>query len=159
MWKMFHDISTDSRESFFDVEEDDATHACKIDARIDVKESFFSKIRKYIVEKVIRELFLDPSQDGRVETAMSVFKKDDDKSGNMEHKVTVRKEVAFVLAIDYIRAGLSFRQAMTVLSSPAQRTGFHTLRVIHEADVARFVHAVIGINLQIQSDFLIIILC
>jgi hypothetical protein len=45
-------------------------------------------------------------------------------------------------------------QAATVLSSTAQHKGIHKLRGTREADVARFVRAAVGINLQIISDLL-----
>jgi hypothetical protein len=73
----------------------------------------------------------------------------------MELKVTVKRVMAFFLIIEYVGAGLSFRQAATFLSSTAQRTGLHKLRGIREADVARFVRAAVEINLQIISDLLI----
>jgi hypothetical protein len=153
-WKELNDLAADSRESFFDVEEYGAAHANTIDAHIDVGENLLFWIRKNIVHEVVRELVFDHSQNEKVETALSIFKKDDEEGGDMEFKVTIKRVMAFFLIIDCVGAGLSLRQAATVLSSTAQRTGLHKLRGIREADVARFSRAAVGINLQIISDLL-----
>jgi hypothetical protein len=153
-WKEFNDLTADSHESFFDVEEDGAAHANTIDAHIDFGENLFFWTRMNIVNEVTRELLFDHSEKEKVETALSIFKKDDEEGGDMELKVTTKRVMAFFLIIDYVGAGLSFRQAATVLSSTAERTGLHKLRGTREADVARFVRAAVGINLQIISDLL-----
>jgi hypothetical protein len=116
-WKEFNDIAADSRESLFDVKEDGAAYA----NTIDVGENLFFWIRKNIVHEVIRELLFDHSQNEKVETALSIFKKDDEEGGDMELKVTIKRVMAFFLIMDYVGAGLSFWQAATVLSSTVLR--------------------------------------
>jgi hypothetical protein len=56
--------------------------------------------------------------------------------------------MAFNLTIDYISCGLYFRQASNILTYTASRTGLHMLRGVREDDVARFVRAVVGINMD-----------
>jgi hypothetical protein len=66
----------------------------------------------------------------------------------VEWKTVVKWVMAFKLTIDYVACGLSFRQASNILTHTATRTGLHKLRSVREQDVAAFVLAVVGINLD-----------
>jgi hypothetical protein len=76
------------------------------------------------------------------------------RSEHSELKVTIRKVLAFSLFIDYIGAGLSFRQATHIFSSTADRTGLAELKGVRENEVVKFVRIVVGVNLHALSDLL-----
>jgi hypothetical protein len=68
--------------------------------------------------------------------------------------VALRKVLAFSLVIDYVGAGLSFRQASHILCSTADRTGLGKLKGMRENEVVKFVRAVVGMNLHALVDLL-----
>lgn len=115
-------------------------------------------MRDYIVLGVIRELFFDPKQGQRVETALKIFKRyekdqKDDEHGSLgavcvERIVTVKKVMEFMRMIDYVGRGISFRKESSFFTATATHTVLHMLREVHEEDVAKFVRAVVGINIQ-----------
>jgi hypothetical protein len=72
----------------------------------------------------------------------------------VERKRTVKQIMAFKLSIDYVARGLSFRHAANILTHTAMRTGLHMYRGVRKEDVARFVRAIVGINLDKISSLL-----
>jgi hypothetical protein len=118
-------------------------------------------MRRRIVNPVIGDLLFDPTEfEEKVEAALSIFEEDrarEARVGRSEHselKVTVIKVLAFSLVIDYVGAGLSFRQASHTLSSTADHIGLDKLKVVWENEVVKFVRAVVGVNLNALVDLL-----
>jgi hypothetical protein len=150
------------QKAFFDVAVDEVAHINSLDAHDDAGSLFWGQ--ENIVLGVIRELFFHPEKGERVESALKIFH--DDAEGRnagdrerdgpvcVERKIVVKKVMAFKLTIDYVACGLSFRQASNILTHTARRTGLHKLRGVREEDVARFVRAIVGINLDKIASFL-----
>jgi hypothetical protein len=114
----------------------------------------FFWISEDIVMKVLGEMMFDPLEaNEKVESALSIFVADyDGPRGDGERKVTIKKVLAFSLVIDYVGAGLSFRQACACLKATSERTDMKILAGIREQDICQYVRAVVGINLQKMSD-------
>jgi hypothetical protein len=118
-------------------------------------------MRRKIVNRVIGDLLFDPTElKEKVEAALSLFEEDgarEARVGRSEHselKATVIKVLAFSLVIDYVGAGLYFRQASHTLSSTADNTGLDKLKVMRENEVVKFVRAVSGVNLHALAGLL-----
>jgi hypothetical protein len=157
-----YDVSdVGARVKFFVLSPDDVAYVNTLYAHLDTGESLFFWVRRNIVNRVIGDLLFDPIEsDEKVEAALNIFKDDavgearGASAGQSELKVTVRKVLAFSLVIDYVGAGLSFRQSSHVLSSAAERTGLVKLKGVRENEVVKFVRAVVGVNLHALSDLL-----
>jgi hypothetical protein len=150
-----------AREKFFEVSTDDVAYGNTLEAHLDTGESLFLWVRRNNVNRVVGDLLFDPTEsDEKVEAALSMFKEDgvgEARGVSSEHselKVTVRKVPAFSIVIDYIGAGLSFRQASHILSSTADRTELAEMKGVRENEMVKFVRIVVGVNLHAMSDLL-----
>jgi hypothetical protein len=162
-WREYGSANDSEQVAFFDVSVHEIAHMNSLDAHVDTGTLYFW-VRENIVLGVIRELFLDPDDGKWPENALNIFKENVEdrpagvEEGNgpvcVERKITVKKIMAFKLTIDYVAWGHSFRQASNILSHTATRIGLHILRGVREEDVARFVKAIVGINLDKISTLL-----
>jgi hypothetical protein len=129
-WKEYDSSYMAAMEKFFEVSTNEVASWNTLGARLDAGESLFFWVRRNIVNRVVGDLLFNPTEsDEKVEAVLSIFKEDGVReargasSANSELKVTVTKVLAFSLVVDYIGAGLPFRQASHILSSTADRTG------------------------------------
>jgi hypothetical protein len=160
-WKEYDSSDMAARERFFEMSTNEVAYGNIMDAHLDAGESLFFWVRRNIVNRVVGDLLFDPNEsDENVEAALNICKEDgvgEARGASSEHyelKVTVTKVLAFSLVIDYIGAGLSFRQASHILSSTADLTGMARLKGVQENEVAKFVRTVVGVNLRALSDLL-----
>jgi hypothetical protein len=72
--------------------------------------------------------------------------------GDGECKLVIKQVMAFKLGVNYVGAGLSFRQACACLKGTSERTGLKRISGLRKQDVCRFVRAVVGITPQNMSD-------
>jgi hypothetical protein len=72
--------------------------------------------------KVLGEMHFDPLESKeRVKSALSIFVADyDGLIGDGERKLVNKRVVAFDLVVDYVGAGLSFRQAYACLKATSE---------------------------------------
>jgi hypothetical protein len=132
-------------------------YANTLDAHLDDNSAaMFFWISKYIVTKVLGDMLFDPLQSDEIMgSTLSIFVTDyDGPRGDREVKVTIKKVMAFALVVDFVGAGLSFRQACACLKATSERAGPKKISGLREQDVCRFVRAVVGITLQKISDLL-----
>jgi hypothetical protein len=147
-WKEYDDSDVAAREKFFELSPDAVAYVNTLDAHLDNGESPFFWLRRNIVNRVIGDLLFDQTEsDEEIEVALSIFEEDgagEARVGRSEHselKVTVRKVLAFSLVIDYVGAGLSFRQENQLHRGPHRLV---KLKGIPENEVVKFVRAVVG---------------
>jgi hypothetical protein len=130
-----------------------------MDAHVEVDgETFYFWVSEKIVTNVIGEMLFDPNEsDEKIENVLSFFERCDDghhTESSVERKVTIKKVSAFRLVVEYVGAGLTFRQACHVLQATAAEAKISKLRGIREQDVSRIIRTVVGVNLQKISDLL-----
>jgi hypothetical protein len=155
-WAEYAYLDSAAKDAFFEGGSC-VPYANTLDAHLeDSSGAMFFWISKDIVVKVLGEMLFDPLESSEnVESALSIFKTDNDgASGERERKVTIKKVMAFALVVDYVGAGLSFRQACACLKATSDRTGLKKISGLREQDVCMLVRAVVGINLQKMSDLL-----
>jgi hypothetical protein len=91
-------------------------------------------VNENIVSNLIGGILFDPMEsDEMVENALSIFERADDgmrSECSVERKVTIKKVVAFRLVVEYVEAGLSFRQPCNVLRATTTETNLGRLRGI-----------------------------
>jgi hypothetical protein len=115
-------------------------------------------IDEKIVTNIIGELLFDPATtDERHDAAMGIFEQpeeDIEASGIGAFRVTIGRTLAFELITSYVAASLSFRQACNELRETHQRTGLNKLSGVRESDVAKYIRAIVAVNLQKMSSLL-----
>jgi hypothetical protein len=117
-WKAYDSSYMAAREKFFEVSTNEVAYWNTLDAHLDAGESLFFWVRRNIVNRVVGDLLFDPNEsDEKFQAVLSLFKEygvGEARGASSEHselKVTVTKVLEFSLIVDYIGAGLSFRQA------------------------------------------------
>jgi hypothetical protein len=69
-------------------------------------------------------------------------------------RVTIGRTLAFELITSYVAAGSSFQQASNVLRETHQRTRLNKLSGVRESDVAKYIRAIVAVNLHKMSSLL-----
>jgi hypothetical protein len=149
----YTELEAAANDTFFDGGSS-VPYANTLDALDDSSRAMFFWISEDIVVKVLGEILFDPLESKKhVESALSIFVADyDGPIGDKERKLVVKKVVAFELVVDYVGAGLSFRQACACLKATSERAGLKRIPGLREQDVCRFERAVVGITLEKMSD-------
>lgn len=70
------------------------------------------------------------------------------------YTVTIKNPMQFHLVIDYVGAGLSFRQVNNVMQTTKKHTNLTTIGSINEIGVANYARVVCAINLQALSTII-----
>ena len=114
-----------------------------------------------IVNVIIGEMLWDPEDiDGSTHTnTMSSFKDYVDESEEVEEGegadrfcIEINNPVQFSLAIEYLPAGLSFRQAARVMMGTKERTGLATIGSCSDYTIAKYARYICAISLQKISE-------
>jgi hypothetical protein len=153
-WHEYQQIRKEDQEKFF---ETDVPYVNQIIAHVETSEQMFFWVSSSIVEDIIAGLLLDVDDiDHSTDKTLSIFKRVDgeDAPADGAYQIVIKKKNAFSLIIRYVSAGLSFRQAQTVLQQTCNTTGLRNLAGVSEQNVREYVRAAVGINLQKISDIL-----
>ena len=77
-----------------------------------------------------------------------------DGHGQDRFRVIVKKQLQFSLAIDYLYAGLSFRQAARVLQLTKERSGLASIGACSDSTISKYARIACAVNLQNISELL-----
>ena len=102
------------------------------------------------MEKVIDDMFFHPNDDDSQIKAMKLFK----ESTEGHYTITIKNPMQFHLVIDYVGAGLSFRQVENVVNATKKHTHLSTIGSINDTEVANYARVVCAMNLQTISTIL-----
>lgn len=106
-----------------------------------------------IVDTIIGDMFFHPDEHSGISHAkvLNLFKRN---MGNADYTVIIKNPMQFHLVIDYVGAGLSFRQVNNVIQTTKKHTNLTTIGSIIEIGVANYARVVYAINLQALSTII-----
>ena len=106
-----------------------------------------------IVEIIIGDLFFHPDDYGGPShvKALKLFKQNTE---NSDYMATIKNSMQFHLVVDYVGAGLSFRQVANVINATKKRTNLSAIGSLSDTEVANYARVVCAINLQAISTIL-----
>jgi hypothetical protein len=153
-WCDYQSRTLSDRKTFFSTPKKGSLHSF-----LDLsKDHIVFRIRGPIVEKLIADLFFHPENDEEDEdsepitkaNALKLFQKENDGS----YSVTIKNRLRFLLALDHVSVGLSFRQTARVISQHRSRTKNAKLGGLNDHMVGQFVRILVAVNLNALSSIL-----
>jgi len=152
-WNEYKKLSSASKKTYFD-----QYNTSQLNHFLPkVKAALIFNIKADIVEKLIGDLFFHPEEDDENDgppitkaNAMKLFKVQADGS----YQVEIKNEVRFNLAMDYISAGLSFRQSAKVMGFTQKRLKNPLLVGLNDHMVGQYARIIVGTSLQDFANIL-----
>lgn len=80
--------------------------------------------------------------------ALRLFKRNGEETGDKYYSVIMKNPLQFRLVVDYIAAGLSFRQVETVINKTRKHPSLSSIGAVSDGEVANYARVVCAINLQ-----------
>lgn len=116
-----------------------------------------------IVDVIIGDMLWDPEDvEGQTHAnMMACFEDVADESEALEggqgldrYRVVIKNRLQFFLGIDYLSAGLSFRQATRVLLATKERSGMASIGSCSDSTISKYARIACAVNLQKVYDLL-----
>jgi hypothetical protein len=151
IWRRYQSVSEQDKSTFFD---DYTVYANTLFAKFQPMQTPLTfEIDAPIVDTIIGDMFFNADDHTSTShaNALRLFKRNDDTGG---YKVTRENSLQFGLIVDFIAAGLSFRQVESVLNAFKARTGLAKIGCINDTGIANNARVLCGINLHMISQIL-----